>query len=308
MGRVAKYKKVKSFDPYSKQNRGNIDLPSVGVWGLGDNGRRKKKRSQKAEKMHARKLKQKSKKYKGDKFMDDGGFDVPPTETDEFDMADLVGSIKRQKVETKDLLGSSSITTTTAATTTMNQNKRQTPEEYDQIVTKDGNVAHIPKTNQDETKVNKMLKLQEQFDKKSSLMATKSYARMEGESKNAYNKRTRAETRQIIKQTNTVKNHEKLARKKEFLKQKKKRKKGGASAFYYNDNNNNDDDDDDIRNNDKSILSQLLMQIILVSMLRNQHGILYAILVFYNISRYIHWYHIFIVRYHRFRRSSTLFK
>ena len=35
MGRVAKYKKVKSFDPYSKKNRGNVDLGQVGVWGLG---------------------------------------------------------------------------------------------------------------------------------------------------------------------------------------------------------------------------------------------------------------------------------
>ena len=49
MGRVAKYKKVKSFDPYSKKNGGNVDLSKVGVWGLGDNGRKAKKRSRRAE-------------------------------------------------------------------------------------------------------------------------------------------------------------------------------------------------------------------------------------------------------------------
>ncbi len=206
-------------------------MPSVGVWGLGDDGRRKKKRSQKAEKMHARKLKQKNKKGGNQKFLDDGGFDVPPSEKDEFDMADLVGSIKRQKVE-KDLLGSSS-----SSSTGQTLSKRQAPEAYDKIITKDGSVAHIPKTSEDETKVNKLLKLEEQLDKKSKERRDQSHARMEGESKNAFNKRTRAETRQIIKQTNTVKNHEKLARKKEFLKQKKKRKKaGGAPAMYDNDN------------------------------------------------------------------------
>ncbi len=234
MGRVAKYKKVKSFDPYSKKNRGNVDLPSVGVWGLGDNGRKKKKRSLKAEKMHARKLKQRSKSKTGNKFMDDGGFDVPPTDKDEFDMADLVGSIKRQKGE-KDLLGSNQAIINA---------QRQKSENYNKIVTSTGAVANIPKTDEDENKVNKLLKLEQQMKKQSQQQKQLSHARMEGESKNAFNKRTRAETRQIIKQTNTVKNHEKLAKKKEFLKQKKKRKKGGYNNNYYGDNNDNDNDND----------------------------------------------------------------
>ena len=236
MGRVAKYKKVKSFDPYSKKNRGSVDLPNVGVWGLGDNGRKKKKRSLKAEKMHARKQTQRSKSKKGNEFMDDRGFDAPPTEKDEFDMADLVGSIKRQNVD-KDLLGSSPAIINT---------QRQKPENYNHIVTSTGAVANIPKTDEDETKVNKLLKLEQQMNKQSQQRKQLSHARMEGESKNAFNKRTRAETREIIKQTNTVKNHEKLAKKKEFLKQKKKRKKGGYNKNnnYYDDNDDNDDQRD----------------------------------------------------------------
>lgn len=242
MGRVAKYKKVKSFDPYSKKNRGSVDLPTVGVWGLGDNGRRKKKRSLKAEKLHARKHKLKSSKKNknssnnNNKFLDDGGFDIPPTDKDEFDMADLVGSIKKQKVENKDLLGSSSI---------INDAKTTKSESYDQIVTSSGNVANIPKTNEDETKVNKLLKLDQQRDKKSLEEQKQLHARKEGESKNAYSKRTRAETRQIIKQSATTpRNLEKLQRKKEFLKNRRKRKKGGNS-YYSNEINNDDDDGDD---------------------------------------------------------------
>ena len=227
MGRVAKYKKVKSFDPYSKKNRGNLELGNVGVWGLGDDGRRKKKRSLKAEKLHARKQKLRSKKKNSNKFLDDGGFDIPPSEKDEFDMADLVGSIKKQKVDTNQLIGSST--------------KNET---YYKIVTSSGNVANIPKSDQDETKINRLLKLDQQENKKSLEQKQQAHARKEGESKNAYSKRTRAETRQIIKQSSTTpKNLEKLQRKKEFLKNKKKRKKGGLSADFYNYDDENDNDD-----------------------------------------------------------------
>lgn len=227
MGRVAKYKKVKSCDPYSKKNRGNLELGNVGVWGLGDDGRRKKKRSLKAEKLHARKQKLRSKKKNSNKFQDDGGFDIPPSEKDEFDLADLVGSIKKQKVDANQLIGSS----------TKN-------EAYNKIVTSTGNVANIPKSDHDETKVNRLLKLDQQENKKSLEQKQQAHARKEGESKNAYSKRTRAETRQIIKQSSTTpKNLEKLQRKKEFLKNKKKRKKGGLSEDFYKYDDENDSDD-----------------------------------------------------------------
>jgi hypothetical protein len=49
MGRVAKYKKIKACDPYSKKNGGRVDLKKVGMWGLGGSDRKAKKRSQKSE-------------------------------------------------------------------------------------------------------------------------------------------------------------------------------------------------------------------------------------------------------------------
>ena len=253
MGRVAKYKKVKSFDPYSKKNGGKVDLPNVGVWGLGDNGRKVKKRSKKAERMHARKDKNKSLKKgtskKSNKFVDDGGFDVPPMEEDEFNMKDLMGSVKRQKVETSDLLGSSIVVASSAEATNDNNNKNSnddtTTESYNKIVTSTGNVANIPKTEQDENKVARLLRLDKQEERKAEKDKLLSHARMEGESKRAYAKRTRAETRQIIQKTTTTKNHEKLLLKKEFLKNKKKNKKRkGGGTYSANENRGGGNDDD----------------------------------------------------------------
>lgn len=252
MGRVAKYKKVKSFDPYSKKNRGNIDLGTVGVWGLGDDGRRAKKRSRKAEQMHERKNKVKGKKKAKNKIIDDGGFDVPPMEKDEFDMSDLLGSVKRRKVETKDILGSdgSQLTNTKPA----ESKKNSKVETYDKIVTSTGNVASIPKTDEDELKVTRLLRLNEQEEKKAEKEKQLRHARMEGESKNAYRRRTRAETRQIIKQSTTTKNHEKLEKKKEFLKNKKKNKKRKGGVWgSYNDADNCDDTFDDTPSYDTSV-------------------------------------------------------
>jgi len=102
MGRVSKYKKIKACDPYSKKNGGNVDLSTVGIWGLGDNGRKKKRKSRTAERLKA----QKGKKHKKNKNNDDGdGFDLPPSEADEFDLMDLMGSVKKQELKTKELLG-----------------------------------------------------------------------------------------------------------------------------------------------------------------------------------------------------------
>jgi hypothetical protein len=240
MGRVAKYKKVKSFDPYSKKNRGNIDLPTVGVWGLGDDGRRAKKRSQKAEKMHARKHKLNGKK--GNRFLDDGGYDAPVMDKDEFDMADLMGSVKKQKLETADTLGGTDVSKNASLVASTKKGiQKATSESYDKIVTSTGNVANIPKTNEDELKVTRLLRLDKQEQQKSEKEKQSGHARMEGESKRAYAKRTRAETREIIKQSTATKNHEKLQRKKEFLKNKKKNKKRKRGGLYsYDEDENND--------------------------------------------------------------------
>ena len=167
---------------------------------------------------------------------------------DEFNMADLVGSIKRQKVQSKDILGSNE----NASSKTTNNKKATSDESYNKIVTSTGNVANIPKTDQDESKVTRLLRLDKQEERKAEKEKQLGHARMQGESKNAFNKRTRAETRQIIKNsTATTKNHEKLQRKKEFLKNKKKNKKrkGGGGMYSYN---NDEDNDGDAYDNDTS--------------------------------------------------------
>lgn len=221
MGRVAKYKKIRSVDPYSKKNRGNVNLSTVGVWGLGDNGRKAKKRSRRSEQLR---ISQK----KRPRSAEEEGFDLP-AKRDEFDLKDLTGSVKKQKIidplkdggKDKDLLS------------------------VDRVVV-NGNVASIPKTDQDERKAAGVLNVKTQVQKEAKQKEAKNHARMEGESKNAYSKRTKAETRQIIKQTTETKNPEKKQKKKEFLNKKKKnKKKASATATVEdiprgNDNGEND--------------------------------------------------------------------
>lgn len=209
MGRVAKYKKIKACDPYSKKNGGKVDLNTVGIWGMGDNGRKPKKRSRRAEVLRA------NKKQKREQ---DHGFDLPPSgRRDEFDMKDLEGSVKRQKM--------------------VNPMKDDTPNKDEDLFAVDrvkvnGNVASIPKTDEDERKMARILNIKTQVRKEVEKKEIQKHARMEGESKNAYNKRTKSETRQIIKQTTERKNPEKMQKKKEFLKNKKQKKKGNIAGDY----------------------------------------------------------------------------
>jgi hypothetical protein len=200
MGRVAKYKKIKSFDPYSKKNKGKVNLQHVGVWGWGDNGVKEKKRSKKAELLRSKKKRIKD---------DDDGFDLPPDDEDEFDMKDVSGSVKKQR--------------------NMN-NEVDTNDDSAYKLAIKGNVATIPKTDKDERKFSRSLKLETQMKKTQDSKMKEQHARMEGESKRAYAKRTKVETRQIIKKTAET-NPEKRQKKKDFLNNKKKSKKRGSASM-----------------------------------------------------------------------------
>jgi len=216
MGRVAKYKKIKTCDPFSKKNGGRIDLESVGIWGLGDTGRKPKKRSLKAQ--AARKKKRRNN--------DDDGFDVPP-EGDDFDLADLTGSLKKEKLplELEGLaVGNNKDFIKSNATI---------------------KISTVPDSVQQEKEMCKLLKLDKQVEKKPVVAEE---GRMEGESKKAFHKRVKAETRQIIKRERVERhNPEKRQRKKEFLKNKKKKKKGKVSSY-------NDSTDDDYNAEEGSAL------------------------------------------------------
>lgn len=196
MGRVAKYKKIKAFDPYSKKNAGQLNLSNVGIWGLGESGRKAKKRSRRAEI-----LRQNKKRKPNDT---NGEFDLPPSERDDFDLDDLDDSVKKQKVETLGEAPSSNSETRFSV---------------------GRNVATIPKTEEGERAVARVLRVDKQNKEIEKKKRLKAQARLEGESKRAYARRTKSETRQIVKQSTAVKNPEKMQKKKEFLNKKKNKNK-----------------------------------------------------------------------------------
>jgi hypothetical protein len=123
----------------------------------------------------------------------------------------LMGSVKKQKIETL---------------------RDSPPDSSVHRISIQGNVATIPKTDEDEKRMTRFLQVEKQLNEKLKKEKTKSQARVEGESKRAYAKRTKVETRQIIHQSSTEKNSEKTNRKKEFLNKKKKNKKKGSVSTY----------------------------------------------------------------------------
>ena len=266
MGRVAKYKKIKAFDPFSKQNNGKgLDC----IWGFGNNGVKEKKRSRTAEKLHqqkiARRIKKKleesssstnannssklalKKKAMMMKMTVDRKPNLPPVEKeDEFDLENIQASLQRQKDNSHELLmpdhGTSKIPTVTTVTASIPAAASTKPAPTtDATTTNNLPSPGITPMNlgKEIQEAERMLKLNE---------ATNKYeGRREHESKNAYNKRVKAETRQIIlRQARNALNPEKRKRKKEFLdnKKKKKKNKGNMSSSHDKDNDDVDDERD----------------------------------------------------------------
>jgi hypothetical protein len=223
MGRVARYKKIKS----SLVTKGPLE--DVGIWGLGDNGRKAKKRSRTSEKLRAQRKKRKTVNEEKDLF------DAPPEDGDDFDLADLVGSLKAPKKRPSDEPIHKIIEPKKAAPPTILMPPSST------------NTPFAETTQDKEEKLfNRQLKLEQQVAKKED---TSHQGRMEGESKRGYQKRMIKETRQIIKQTRQEEhNPEKRIRKKEFLKNKKQKKKGGnkftADTIGARHGQQDSDDDD----------------------------------------------------------------
>lgn len=200
MGRVARYKKIKSFDPYSKENRGRIALDRVGVWGLGDDGRKVKKRSKTVEKLRAKR----KRKLSGEKNV----FDLPPVEKDEFDMNDLVGSIRKDQSPPK---------------------LEKMKAFVDVVPTPCQKPVTIPNES-DDLKEARLLKIDKQIQRNATEAPIK-IARLEGESRAAFNRRVMLETRQIIRDQKVKnRNPEKKILKKEFLQRKKGKKKAPSGS------------------------------------------------------------------------------
>jgi len=230
MGRVARYKKVKACDPYSSKNRGRLlDADTVGVWGLGDSGRKAKKRSLTSQKLRS------MRKKSGAKMTTKAEFDVAP-ESDDFDLADLVGSLKREKCsfEEEQLLQQR----TPVAALTVARNKNVTVAAAAAALS---NSKATPQSSLEEKEEQKLMnKVKQQVEPKpASLMAAE--GRLPGESKRAYNKRVKLETRQIIQRSSRLEhNPEKRQKKKDFLNNKKKKNKRKRAAW------DDDDADDDV--------------------------------------------------------------
>jgi hypothetical protein len=222
MGRVARYKKVKSCDPFAKGGGIMVD-----VWGEGNNGRVAKKRSRTSEKLRF------NRKRKGTEEVRDG-FDEPPGE-DEFDMNDLVGSLKKQEVV--NLLKEEDNV----------EKVKEIGVEKPSIKAPTTEVAANPKhalSLADDLKEAKILKIDP--NKKE---ATTVAGRMEGESKKAFYRRMKSETKRAIRDESIIDNTnpEKKQRKKDFMKAKKqKKRKGGSAGYDDEDGQRYDDDDDDL--------------------------------------------------------------
>jgi len=95
MGRVAKYKKIKSVDPFAKN--GSSWKSDVGDC---TTLRRVKRRSKTALKLKEQKMRKRNRKGGegggSNGFGSDDGFDLPPSGKDEWDWSDMVGSVKSQ--------------------------------------------------------------------------------------------------------------------------------------------------------------------------------------------------------------------
>lgn len=194
-------------------------------WGFGDNGRKAKKRSKTAERLRRN-------KKRSDDF--DEGFDVAP-KGDDFDLADLV--VKKQKpaaslleVEENKALNQVKMDVPTSTSTSSSSSNNRGPDALSLA---------------DEKREAKILKID--VEKKEE---TTTVGRMEGESKKAFNKRMKNETKRIIRNEKHQdnRNPEKKQRKKDFMNQKKKKKKAGKHSTRVADDD--DYDVDDFRNGD----------------------------------------------------------
>ena len=145
MGRVSRYKKVKSIDPFAKNGSWKSDVGDCSTF------RRVKKKSKTAIKMKEQKLNKLQRRMRGGNkndniidrkksggcngYGDDDGYDLPPDGEDEFDLKDILGSIKKQKNKPDPLLDGiankmpivkPSVSMSSTSTTTSSTNNKST--------------------------------------------------------------------------------------------------------------------------------------------------------------------------------------
>ena len=192
----------------------------TGMWGFDDNGRRPKKRSKTAIALR--------KKRKRPDVTDD--FDAPPSGGDDFDLSDLLG-VKKIKLPVQELLEERKTERTVVTSVPTPKLVHSDSEEDD--ISKD----IVPDPMLEEKRVARILKIDPE---RASRGKAPKIERLPGESRKAFQRRVKSETRQLIKNEQLQqRNPEKRQRKKEFLNKKKKAKS--------NSNHGNADSDGDYK-------------------------------------------------------------
>ena len=242
MGRVARYKKIKACDPFSSKNSGRGkgavgDADTVGVWGLGENGRKAKKRSRTAQKL--RTLRKKNPLGAVTEF------DAAPTQLeDDFDLSDLVGSLKREKSQDEDVSSQKPYIVVPKATVAINKTSAESSAAPTTASNLDATAADALVVEKEQAKL--LHRAQQQVASK--LAEPKFDDRRPGESKRAYNRRVQLETRQIIQKERQMDlNPLKRQRKKEFLNSKKKKRNQSSRGAFLDENALEDEDNNDSR-------------------------------------------------------------
>lgn len=203
MGRLAKYKKIKSCDPFSKKNGGRPSM--LGQWGMDDNGRRDKKRSATATALRKNKFKRQNRGGQ-----EEDVFDLPPSGGDEFDLSDLL-RVKKIKAPAQELLEETKSTTKSVTVFPNDDSDEDGPRRE---------IFQDPML--EEKRANRILKIHPDRPAHKNVPKVE---RFPGESRKAFERRVKSETRQLIKNEHLQqRNPEKRQRKKEFLNKKKKLK------------------------------------------------------------------------------------
>jgi hypothetical protein len=192
-------------------------------------------------------------------------YDLVCEEGDDFDLNDLVGSLKKEQLppEVTTAFTTTSYTPSTSIAPPKDsevKSKSDIPSSSSDTFVPNPTLESVANSNSSKTSTKEVIavddeklhkKLEAQLVSNKSTIV-KSEGRMVGESKNAYSKRVKQETRQIIQRANQqAHNPEKRLKKKEFLTMKKKNGKKRKNKFI-NDNDDNDvsqvDDDNDNQN------------------------------------------------------------
>lgn len=245
MGRTARYKKVKQHGVMSQ------------MWGMGDDGFRPKKRSRTAEKLRQQKLAKQQRKQQQQQQRNGSnsknliinqqeGYDLDPTDDLFEEEAHLQEFLHAQKPLKETIrvplpgdAGRESQTNPSQNSLQSNNNNNYIDDdEYHREAKQllNTGTAATSKASHESSSVKKLASL----------------GRQAGESRAAYDRRTKAETRQIIKnQKMEERNPEKKRKKKEFLNNRKKKKKNSKQQLQQQQYNNNYFDDADNYDDDK---------------------------------------------------------